>query len=151
MLTTQEALVAIPDPSSSDLPKTKLWSIAVGGTFAEAIQLRLLFWMFFVAFLMESNPVITGLPCLPVIKAETFPQPGDLLLASSGACDKMTQLLGAGLCLHVGGMRSIRGGLCLCHWPTCLVHDLLSGLPLAACSLQIGAPFKSERHRAFYL
>lgn len=113
MLTTQEALVAIPDPSSSDLPKTKLWSIAVGGTFAEAIQLRLLFWMFFVAFLMESDPVITGLPFLPVIKAETFPHPGDLLLASSGACDKMTQLLGAGLCLHVGDEKYPRWPLSL--------------------------------------
>lgn len=132
-------------PPALAFPKQSFGALLREAPLCEAIQLRLLFWMFLVAFLMESDPVISGLPCLPVIKAETFSQPGDLLLAFSGACDKMTQPLGADLCLP----RSIRSGLCLCHWPTCLVHGLLSGLPLAACSLQIGAPFKSERHRAF--
>lgn len=61
---------------------------------------------------MESDPVISGLPCLPVIKAETFPRPGDPLLASSGACDE-TQLLGAGLCLHVGDEKYLRWPLSL--------------------------------------
>lgn len=133
-------------PPVLTFPKQSFGALLREASSCEAIQL--LFWMFFVAFLMESDPVISGLPCLPVIKAETFPQPGDLLLASSGACDKMTQPLGADLC-RLWWMRSIPGGLCLCHWPTCLVHGLLSGLPLAACSLQIGAPFKSEHHGAF--
>lgn len=88
-------------PPALTFPKQSFGVLLREAPLCEAIQLRLLFWMFLVAFLMESDPVISGLPCLPVIKAETFPQPGDLLLASSGACDKMTQPLGADLCLPV--------------------------------------------------
>lgn len=100
-------------PPALTFPKQSFGALLREAPSRKAIQLCLLFWMFSVAFLMESDPVISGLPCLPVIKAETFPQPGDLLLASSGACDKMTQLLGADLCLHVADEKYLRWPLSL--------------------------------------
>lgn len=146
VLTVQQVLIVVPDPSCSALPRTKLWSIAAGKQLrVRASSCVCLPGCSSLHSLWTASLGSPGLPHLPVIEAETSPQPGDLLLASSGACDGlMNQLLGAGLCLHVVDEKHPR-------WPTCLVGGLLSGLPLAACLLQSGALFKSECPRAFYL